>query len=190
MKTMIESVLIALVALVPSAGSANSAEASPAASATAAAPAALTSAAAAGAAASTPSPALAAFQKAIRVKYDIKEKAFAAHDAETIVTKFYAEDVISVGEGEGIFVGRDQIRPLYEEVVKSSLVKIDSVHTYVNGNAGWDWADFHVTPTDGKTKPFTFAILFLWSKVHGEWICKGDYFMNGSFRSGKLGATH
>ena len=36
----------------------------------------------------------------------------------------------------------------------------------------------------------TFAILFLWSKVHGEWICKGDYFMNGSFRSGKLGATH
>ena len=76
------------------------------------------------------------------------------------------------------------------EVVKSSLVKIDSVHTYVNGNAGWDWADFHVTPTDGKTKPFTFAILFLWSKVHGEWICKGDYFMNGSFRSGKLGATH
>ncbi len=193
MKTLIGFGLIVLLVLVPAARSANSAAASPAvspsASATAAAPAAPASAASAGAAASTPSPALAAFQKAIRAKYDIKEKAFAAHDAETIVTKFYAEDVISVGEGEGIFIGRDQIRPLYEEVVKSSLVKIDSVHTYVNGNAGWDWADFHVTPTDGKTKPFTFAILFLWSKVHGEWICKGDYFMNGSFRSGKLGAT-
>ena len=140
------------------------------------------------AAASPPTAALMAFKKAIRAKYDLKEMAFAEHDAETIVTKFYAEDVISVGENEGIFVGRDQIRPLYAEVVKTNHVKIDSVHTYVNGSAGWDWADFYVTPTDGKTKPFTFAILFLWSKVHGEWICKGDYFMTGSFRGGKLGA--
>ena len=92
--------------------------------------------------------------------------------------------MISVGEGEGIFIGRDQIRPLYQEVVKDNLVKIDSVYTYVSGNAGWDWADFHVTPAKGE--PFTFAILFLWSKVNGNWICKGDFFVNGSFREGKL----
>jgi len=129
---------------------------------------------------------LAAFKQAIRARYDLKERAFAAHDAETIVARFYSADVISVGEGEGIFVGRDQIRPLYQEVVKSNKVKIESVHTYVNGNAGWDWADFHVFPTDGKTRPFTFAILFLWSRVDGQWICKGDYFMTGSFKDGKL----
>jgi hypothetical protein len=147
-----------------------------------------TSAAAAKMAASADSPELAAFKKAIRVKYDLKEKAFANHDAETILTKFYTADVISV-EGTpdgGIYVGREQIRPLYERVVKDSLVKVDSVHTFVNGDSGWDWADFHVRFPGGKTKPFTFAILFLWTKVNGEWMCKGDYFVTGSFRAGKL----
>jgi ketosteroid isomerase-like protein len=129
---------------------------------------------------------LAEFKKAIRARYAIKEKAFAEHDAETIVTQFYTTDVMSVGDGEGIFVGRDQIRPLYQAVVKDNKVKIDSVYTFVNGNAGWDWADFNVTPTDGKTKPFTFAILFLWTKIDGIWMCKGDFFVRGSLRSGKL----
>ena len=147
-----------------------------------------TTPAAAKQAASADSPELTAFKKAIRAKYDLKEKAFANHDAETIVTQFYAPDVISVegGSNGGIYVGRDQIRPLYERVVKDSLVKVDSVYTYVNGNAGWDWTDFHVRFTDGKTKPFTFALLFLWARENGQWICKGDYFVTGSFRTGKL----
>ena|SRR5689334_104724 len=158
---------------------------SPAFAAGSAAP---TSAAAAKKAASPESPELAAFKKAIRAKYNLKEKAFENHDAETILTKFYTPDVISV-EGTpdgGIYVGREQIRPLYERVVKDSLVKVDSVHTFVNGDSGWDWADFQVRFPDGKTKPFTFAILFLWTKVNGEWMCKGDYFVMGSFREGKL----
>jgi ketosteroid isomerase-like protein len=143
--------------------------------------------AAAKAAASPQSPELVAFKKAIRARYAIKEKAFAEHDAETIVTQFYTPDVISV-EGEGIFIGRDQIRPLYREVVKDNQVKIDSVYTFVEGNAGWDWADFNVRPADGKTKPFTFAILFLWTRIDGVWMCKGDFFVRGSFRTGKLAA--
>jgi len=143
-------------------------------------------AAAAKARASNDSPQLTAFKKAIRAKYDLKEKAFAEHDAETIVTRFYSSDVVSVGEGEGIFIGRDQIRPLYQEVVRESKVKVESVSTFVGGNAGWDWADFHVYPLDAKKKPFTFAIVFLWAKVNGEWICKGDFFVNGSFKAGKL----
>ncbi len=148
-----------------------------------------TAEAAAKAAASPDTAELRAFKKAIRARYAIKEKAFAAHDAETIVTQFYTPDVISVGEGEGIFIGRDQIRPLYQEVVKDNQVKIESVYTFVKGNAGWDWADFHVMPTDGKTKPFTFAILFLWTKIDGVWMCKGDFFVRGSFRSGKLAGS-
>jgi ketosteroid isomerase-like protein len=152
--------------------------------ATGAEPPTPTTAAAAKQAASPETPELLAFKKAIRAKYDLKEKAFAAHDAETIVTRFYTADVISVGEGEGIYIGRDQIRPLYQKVVKDNTVRIESVYTYVSGNAGWDWADFHVQPDEGE--PFTFAILFLWAKVNGEWMCKGDVFLMGSFRSGKL----
>jgi len=129
---------------------------------------------------------LAAFKQAIRAKYDLKERAFASHDAETIVTQFYTSDVISVGEGEGIYIGRDQIRPLYQEVVKNNKVKVDSIHTFVRGDAGWDWADFRVYPTDGKTPPFTFAILFLWTRIDGQWMCKGDFFVTGSMKEGKL----
>ena len=143
-------------------------------------------AAQAGGAASADSPELAAFRRAIRHKYDLKERAFAAHDAETIVTRFYSPDVISVGEGEGIYVGREQIRPLYQDVVRNNKVKVESVHTFVAGDAGWDWADFHVFPTDGKTQPFTFAILFLWARQNGEWWCKGDFFVTGSMKTGKL----
>jgi ketosteroid isomerase-like protein len=129
---------------------------------------------------------LAAFKKAIRLKYDMKEKAFAAHDAQTILTRFYAEDAVSVGEGFGIFNGRKDLRPLYEKAVNEYTVKVTSVHTFVQGSAGWDWADFYVTPVDPKEKPFNLAILFLWAKNGTEWTCKGDFYVNGSFKTGKL----
>ena len=132
---------------------------------------------------------LEAFKVAIRAQYDLKEKAFAEHDAETILSRFYAADAISVGEGEGIFIGREQMRPLYLEVVKAATVKIESKHTYVKGDAGWDWVDFHVTINDGKTAPFTFAMIFLWAREDGQWMSKGDMFVNGSFASGKVGSA-
>ena len=128
--------------------------------------------------------AMAAFKAAIRAKYDLKEQAFAAHDARRIVEHFYAPDVVSTGEGEGVAVGRSQLLPLYEDVVRHSLVRVVSFSTYVNGDAGWDWADFHVTPTDGREKPFTFRILFLWARENGAWWCKGDMYFKGSFRAG------
>ena len=131
---------------------------------------------------------LAAFKQVIRAKYDMKEKAFAAHDAETILTKFYAEDATSVGEGYGIFKGRAQLRPLYEQAVKELTVKVSSRHTVVKGDAGWDWADFYVTPVDPAQKPFNLVILFLWSRDNGEWMCKGDFYVHGDFATGKIEA--
>ncbi len=129
---------------------------------------------------------LAAFKKAIRRKYDMKEKAFAAGDPKPIVTRFYAEDAQSVGEGYGIFHGRKDLWPLYTQAVKELNVKVTSMHTVVSGTAGWDWADFAVMPKDPKEKPFNLVILFLWQKVHGEWMCKGDFYVHGSLASGKL----
>lgn len=121
---------------------------------------------------------LAAFKQAIRAKYDMKEKAFHQRDGETIVTKFYSEDVVSIGEGSPMHRGRTELRKLYQtpEVINND-VRIVSLDSHVNGNAGWDWADFHVTPADPKTAPFTFKILFLWEKVNGEWWCKGDIYV-------------
>ena len=112
----------------------------------------------------------------------------AVHDLELRVgARLLMEDVsFRVAAGDKIYFGRKDILPEYKKDVGTNHVKIESVRMYVNGNAGWDFADFHVTPTDGKSKPFTFAILFLWSKINGEWVCLGDYFDYGSFRRGKL----
>jgi len=130
---------------------------------------------------------LAAFKKSIRALYDLKEKAWAAGDAETIVTKFYAADAVSVGEGDPTtMVGREQFRATYRNYVRDvTAVRIESVRTVVNGNAGWDWTNFYATVRPEKAKeypPPLVRVLFLWSKENGRWICKGDVFVNGGFK--------
>jgi hypothetical protein len=93
-------------------------------------------------------------------------------------------------EGFGIFVGRSQLRPMFAEDVNLYKVKITSVHTIVRGDAGWDWVDFGVIPVDTKEKPFMLAMLFLWTKINGEWMCQGDFYNYGSFSTGKVTSQH
>ncbi len=126
-------------------------------------------------------PELRAFKAAIRKLYDLKERDFAQGRDDHILGRFYAPDAVSFGEGEGISTGREDFRKVYDEVTRQSNVKVRSIHTWVSGNAGWDWANFYVTPKDPKDKPFSFAILFLWAKEHGHWICKGDAYVKGAF---------
>ncbi len=123
---------------------------------------------------------LTAFKKAIRAKYDLKEKAFAENDADAIADHFYSKDVVSVDYEGKVTVGREALRAEYKEIVPTATVKVESVNTYVKGNAGWDWTNFYVTPTDPNEKPYSFVILFLWAKEKGEWICKGDMYVKGS----------
>ncbi len=106
------------------------------------------------------------------------------------MTRFYTGDVISVGADEGIYVGRDQIRPLYQQVVNQGTVKIDSVYTYVNGDAGWDWTDFHVTPLDSKTEPFTFVILFLWTKFTENGCARAIFSLRAVYATARLAPSH
>ena len=125
---------------------------------------------------------LEAFKAAIRAKYDMKEQAFANNDPQPILEKFYASDVISVGPDGTTHMGTEGIRPVYEEVITGD-VKVESFYTHVNGNAGWDWVNFHVTPAEAEAKPFSFKMLFLWEKIDGEWMSKGEMYVMGAFGS-------
>lgn len=126
---------------------------------------------------------LADFKAAIRAKYDLKEQAFVDGDATPIVEHFYSEDVFSVDNEGNTHRGRDELRPLYEEVTKSSTVRVESVNTKVSGDMGWDWANFYVTPKNPAEQPFSFKILFLWQRIDGQWWCAGDMYTVGQFKT-------
>ena len=121
------------------------------------------------------------FKAAIRAKYDIKEQAFASGVSAPILEQFYSEGVFSVDNEGNTHRGREELRPLYDEVTRSSNVRIESVNTSVSGDRGWDWANFFVTPKDPKEAPFSFKILFLWEKIDGQWWCAGDMYVLGKF---------
>ena len=123
-----------------------------------------------------------AFKKAIRAKYDMKEQAFANNDGKPILEKFYSADVMSVGPDGTTHRGTEGIRPVYEnpEII-GSKVYIESYNTHVNGNAGWDWVNFHVYPPVPGVAPFTFKMLFLWEKIKGEWMSMGEMYVMGEF---------
>jgi len=124
---------------------------------------------------------LAAFKKAIRAKYDMKEQAFRDNDPEPILTRFYSEDVISTDNEGHTKIGRAELRPVYEEVI-GAFVKVESFNTFVNGDAGWDWVNFHVSfPPDAEMEPFTFKMLFLWERIDGEWWSHGEMYVLGEF---------
>lgn len=124
---------------------------------------------------------LAEFKVAIRAKYDMKEQAFRDHDPEPILTRFYAPTAISTDNEGKTRIGREQLRPVYEEVI-GSLVRIESYATFVSGDAGWDWVNFHVSfPPGVDENPFTFKMLFLWERIDGEWWSQGEMYVLGEY---------
>jgi uncharacterized protein (TIGR02246 family) len=127
-----------------------------------------------------------AFKKAVRQLYDIKESAWTKGDVEGIVTRFYAPDAVSVGEGDPTTLkGTKQFRKAYKQLLQDiTSVRVESVRSVVNGNAGWDWANFYANVKPEKAReypPSPVRILFLFSKEKGRWICKGDIFVTGKF---------
>ena len=130
---------------------------------------------------------LAAFKKAIRAQYDLKEKAWAAQDYQRLVTGFYSPQAFTAAEGEPKFYaqGREQFLELYKTyVADTTQIRIESVHTYVNGNMGWDWTNFHASVKPEKVNdypPSPVRILFIWEKIAGKWVCSGDVVLLGTF---------
>lgn len=121
------------------------------------------------------------FKSAIRVKYDLKEKAFADNEPEPILNRFYSKQVISTDLEGHTHIGRDELRPIYEEVI-ANKVRIEPFKSFVKGDAGWDWVNFHVIPpVESGADPFTFKMLFLWERIDGEWWSHGEMYVMGEF---------
>lgn len=131
----------------------------------------------------------AAFKKAIRAQYDVKEKAWAAGDYTSLVKGFYSPNAFTASEGapDEFVIGTKEFLDIYKTYVKDvTRVRIESVHTYVNGTMGWDWTNFYADVKPEKVKdypPSPVRILFLWEKIDGKWMCTGDVVMLGKFKT-------
>lgn len=126
---------------------------------------------------------IADFRRQIDALYRMKENAFTAEDADAIVGKFYSRDAISFGpEGKPV-IGRDAFREEYRGAVKIANVRVEPVSTHVGKDAAWEWVNFRVTPKDPAQKPFTFIMLFVFAKDHGNWVSGGDAYTIGEFAS-------
>jgi ketosteroid isomerase-like protein len=130
---------------------------------------------------------LAEFRKATRALYDLKERAFAAADADLVVESFYAEDAVSVGPDGKSIEGREAFRAAYRSMVKDKTVRIESWNSYVRGDAGWDWTNFHIIPNSASRAPSTAIILFIWSRGGQGWVCAGDMVIPGERPIGEGG---
>lgn len=121
------------------------------------------------------------FRQQVDALYRMKEKAFAAQDADTIVEQFYSADAVTFGpEGKPV-IGREEFRADYRDVVKVANVKVEPVSNHVGTDAAWEWVNFRAFPRDSAQKPFTFIMLFVFAKKDGKWVSGGDAYTLGEF---------
>lgn len=112
---------------------------------------------------------LAAFTAAIDRKYAEHEQAFEDRDPEPILNNFFTQDALWEYRDFPRHVGTAQLRQLFNEVIAKDRVKVSRIQAFVSGDAGWDYADYRVTPRDPANTPWTFRQMFYWVRQDGDW---------------------
>lgn len=113
-----------------------------------------------------------AFASALRLQYAMHVEALSAGDVDSLLD-FFTDDAVWMGSGLPTRVGRPQLRELFMEVAGTATVRCHSLHTYVDGNTGWDMVDYGVSPRDPSVKPWVFRTVFQWVRREERWLCNG-----------------
>ena len=113
---------------------------------------------------------MAAFRAAIDAKYALHVAAFEAGDPEPILNHFFTEDALWEYAGYPRRVGRAELRELFDAVIAKDRVAVRSIRSFVNGDCGWDYADYPVTPRDPAVAPWVFRQMFYWVRREGDWL--------------------
>lgn len=123
---------------------------------------------------------------AISTQYNLLVEAFAKGDASIISRQFFTPDAWAVGEGTETAIEAEQIEKLYSDFVGNFTYAVKSACTRRTGDAGWDFAEVTLRSTDGSDEIHLYKVLYLWTKQDGRWRCRGQMYVEGSFK----GATH
>ena len=94
--------------------------------------------------------------------------------------RLYSADVVSTGPDGSTHEGRDELRPIYEQVIGGD-VRIETYRSFVRGDAGWDWVNFHVTPPkESGEAPYIQDAVSI-ERIDGEWWSHGEMYVLGEF---------
>jgi len=112
------------------------------------------------------------FAQALRERYAHHARALETGDLEGILT-FFTEDAVWMGSGWPSRSGKAELRAMFKEVAGTAKVHSRSLSAYVNGDSGWNFVDYAVTPNDPAVSPWTFRTSFQWTRADDQWRCNG-----------------
>lgn len=113
-----------------------------------------------------------AFAAALRDRYADHVAALEDGDVARLMT-FFTDDVVWMGAGWPSREGKPDLRELFEQVAGTARVHCRSMCAHVDGDSGWNFVDYAVTPKNPATPPWTFRTSFQWTRLDGEWRCNG-----------------
>lgn len=127
------------------------------------------------------------FRDAIAAQYQILSEGFSKKDAAIVARQFFTADAWSIGAQDETAIGADQIEKLYADFVPAYTFSAKSVAPHRLGDAGWDYAEVTLKPIDGSGEDHSYKVLYLWQHEGGQWRCKGQMFVEGSFKGAVAG---
>ncbi|WP_124830719.1 MULTISPECIES: nuclear transport factor 2 family protein [unclassified Burkholderia] len=128
-----------------------------------------------------------AFQQAIAANYAVLTNGFATNNAGTVAYEFFTSDAWSVGAEEETAIGAKAIETLYADFVGAYTFEAKSVSAHRVGDAGWDFAEVTLVSTDGQKEVHPYKVLYVWERIDGKWTCKGQMYVEGSFKGAVAG---
>lgn len=109
------------------------------------------------------------FKDILRTKYDLHCKCFDDRDAAPLFEHFFAKDALWAAQDFPELRGEAEMRPFFDEVTSNYTVAVRPLDTYVNGDNGWDFVDYPVTPRNPDEEAWSFRVLFNWARIDGDW---------------------
>ena len=134
---------------------------------------------------------LAAFRQAIGLKYAQRCQGVKDRNAQKDVASYYHPDVVAIVARPGqpeVMLGHAGLEALYGGLAaaRSFNLTITSVKSYVNGDSGWDIANFTINPEGEPGMDYIageraeFGLLTNWARIDGDWRATSEVSFAGS----------
>lgn len=106
------------------------------------------------------------------------EADFAAGDVAQLVANYYAEDPVVVGEGIGVFPGRDGAATYFSgAIAQFGKCKLTSRSLEQRGDYAFETGEVQLTPHDTTAPEAILGYVVGWRKGDDGWKVRLDYFV-------------